>query len=225
MKTKRAILYIGKILFGRGLGLLFYALGARWIVDWRAWVYFLFYILATVISSAIMLAVNPETLAERNKAVTDSPRWDKVLLTIYWLLAFFAIYLVAGLESGKSPELSILFWLGILLSLFATIIALAALMVNTYLESTARIQTDRDQKVISTGIYRIVRHPTYSSVVVWSVAISLVFPTPFVWLVAAVIAGVIIVRTYLEDRMLLEQLSGYREYTRKTRWRLIPFVW
>lgn len=225
MKTKLAIVYVGKLLFNRGLGLLLYALGTGWAIERRAEIYFFIYILTTVISSAIMLAANPETLAERNKAVTDSPHWDKVLLIVYWLLAFFGVYLVAGLESGKNPGLDGPFWAGIALSLLATVIALAALLVNTYLESTARIQRDREQKVVSTGIYRIVRHPTYSSVLVWSAAISLVFPTPFVWLTAGVIAAVIIARTHLEDKMLVAQLAGYREYTEKTRWRLIPFVW
>ena len=225
MKTKLAIVYIGKLLFNRGLGLFLYALGAGWAIGRRAGIYFFTYILTTAVSSVIMLAANPETLAERNKAVTDSPPWDKVLLTVYWLLAFFGIYLVAGLESGKSPSLDIIFWVGIALTLLATAIVLAALLVNTFLESTVRIQTDREQEVVSTGIYRIVRHPTYSSVLVWSLAISLVFPTPFVWLTAGVIAGVIIARTCLEDRMLAAQLAGYREYTGKTRWRLIPFIW
>jgi protein-S-isoprenylcysteine O-methyltransferase Ste14 len=102
---------------------------------------------------------------------------------------------------------------------------MAALVVNTYLESTARIQTDRDQQVISTGVYGVVRHPTYLAVLLSALGISLVFSTLYVCLIAVIVGAIIILRTYLEDKMLKERLDGYMEYAQNVRYRLIPGIW
>jgi protein-S-isoprenylcysteine O-methyltransferase Ste14 len=109
--------------------------------------------------------------------------------------------------------------------ILSAIITVKAMLENTFLESTARIQTDRNQKVIQTGPYSVVRHPTYSAVLMWCVAIRCIFPSAEVFLLALAIATVIIIRTELEDEMLKKGLSGYEEYSKKVKCRLIPFVW
>lgn len=38
-------------------------------------------------------------------------------------------------------------------------------------------------------------------------------------------AALLVVRTALEDKTLQEELPGYKEYTQKTRYRLLPGVW
>ncbi|OQY92871.1 MAG: hypothetical protein B6D39_04070 [Anaerolineae bacterium UTCFX2] len=111
------------------------------------------------------------------------------------------------------------------LSIAAAVIAIFALAVNPYLESTARIQTERGQTVISAGVYGVVRHPTYSAVLLSCLGVSFVFATLYVCITALVIAVLIIVRTYLEDKMLRERLPGYSEYAQATRYRLVPYIW
>lgn len=221
---KGAFGYAFRVMLQRVLGLALFWLGAR-LLSWHIWVYFGTSFVAAVISLAIMLRVNQETLIQRGKVVTDSPLWDKVLLALYWALHFFVIHLVAGLEWQGAPPSMTAFWIGMLLGIAAAVLAMAALLINTYLESTARIQQDRDQRVISTGVYSVVRHPTYLAVLFSALGISLVFATPYVCLTAVAVAIIIVVRTYLEDKMLQEELDGYQEYTQQVRYRLIPGIW
>ena len=168
----------------------------------------------------------PETLAARGKVATNSPLWDKVLLGFYWLLAFFGIYFVAGLESGGAPAtLGFTFFFGIALLVISSLLSLWAVIENTFLESTARIQTDRGQTVCSSGPYRLVRHPTYSAVVLWCASVAMAFQTPLTGAVAGFILVIIVSRTALEDQMLLRSLDGYRAYADKVRYRLVPYLW
>ena len=190
---KGAISYAARVMMQRVLGLVLFWLGAR-SLDWHIWVYFGTNFAVAAISMVIMFRVNAETLTERGKVVTDSPSWDKVLLGLYWILHFFVIHLVAGLERQGTV-------------------------------STARIQTDRDQQVISTGVYGVVRHPTYLAVLLSALGISLVFSTLYVCLIAVIVGAIIILRTYLEDKMLKERLDGYMEYAQNVRYRLIPGIW
>lgn len=196
-------------------------------MNWQNWVFFGSNILLiTPLALIWVFRVNPVVLAARNKIGAETARWDKVLLALYWFSNFFVIYLLAGWDAtqiGGAPNFS--FWLGMALVVAATILATKALAVNPYLESTARIQTDRSQVVVSAGVYSAVRHPTYAAGLLGCLAVALIFSSPLVWGASAVIAGLVIVRTYLEDKMLLRELPGYRRYGQQTKYRLIPLLW
>ncbi len=223
---RESVKYIINVLIQRGLGVLLYLIGTGWIMNFIASVYFICYIGVALICLITMFFVNPETLKERNKKNTDSPLWDKILLGLFWLLAYFVIYLIAGFESKRiTEEINLSFWIGISLNIIASGISLWSLIVNTYLESTARIQKERGQTVCQTGPYKIIRHPTYLAIIIWCIAISFVFSTKGVIFCSVIIAIIIILRTYLEDKMLINYLSGYNIYVSKVKYRLIPFIW
>lgn len=142
------------------------------------------------------------------------------------VVRIFCDILFAGYEANKLTEnVGFIYWIGIILNILSGVITLRAMMVNTFLESTARIQHDREQTVCEDGPYRVVRHPTYLSIMISSVGIYMVFPTPRVIVCTIIIAVIIIFRTYLEDKMLQNELKGYKEYTKKVKYRLIPFIW
>ena len=150
---------------------------------------------------------------------------EGIYLTIYWLLTFFVIYLVAGLEMNEADKPGIIFVMGIILQIPVTIISLKAMMVNTFLESTSRVQFDRSQIVCKEGPYKIIRHPTYLAILIWCISISMIFETKLVLIISIIIAGLIVIRTYLEDKMLKEKLKGYEEYSHEVKYRLIPLIW
>lgn len=219
-------MYLLKLTIQKGLGLLLYLIGAGWLLSQRAIIYFSMYIAITIISGALLFRTNPKILAERNKINTNSPKWDKILLGTFWLLEFFVIYLLAGIEANKIAEsIGIIYWLGITINLLSWGVALWAMMVNVFLESTARIQDDREQTVCQNGPYGIVRHPTYLSIVFSNIGVCMIFPVIGVIICAIVIVVITMFRTYLEDKMLQDGLNGYKEYTKKVKYRLIPFVW
>lgn len=221
---KGAILYIVRLLAERFIGALLFYIAAGGF-DMISGIFFALYIIIAAVSGIIIYKSNPETLSERGKVKTDSPKWDKVLLLIFWILAYFVIYYAAGKTADFGDKIKFDFIVGIVLYMVSAVITVKAMLENTFLESTARIQTDRNQTVIQTGPYSVVRHPTYSSILIWCVAIVGIFPSAEVWIISHIIALIIIIRTKLEDDMLKEKLLGYKEYSEKVKYRLIPFVW
>ena len=79
--------------------------------------------------------------------------------------------------------------------------------------------------VVSSGPYRIVRHPGYLAAIVGSLAAPLILGS--LWAFAPVVAGALLftARTALEDRTLRQELAGYPEYASRTRFRLLPGIW
>lgn len=221
---RKALLYLARLAAQKIIRFLLYLLGTGFVAYTGAMVYFIVLFASTMVCGGILLRAGTQTLAERGKVNTDSPLWDKILLPVFFLLNYFVIYLLAGLTADASQGMGALYWLGMALILFAGWVTLRALLANTYLESTARLQVDRGQTVCSTGPYAIVRHPAYSSALINCVGLCMVFPTAAVCVCAAVIAAILVVRTILEDNMLRAGLAGYRDYADKVQYRLIPFI-
>lgn len=222
--NKGAVIHILKLLAERFIGALLFFIGAKGF-DLRSGIFFSVYIAVALVSGIVIYKSNPKTLEERSKVNTNSPKWDKVLLLIFWMSAFFIVYYAAGKTVPLGKKIEFDFIAGMVLYMISAVITVKAMLENTFLESTARIQKDRNQTVVSTGPYSAVRHPTYAAVLIWCAAIVCVFPSMEVWLLSHAIAVVIIIRTELEDNMLIEQLDGYKEYSEKVKYRLIPFLW
>jgi protein-S-isoprenylcysteine O-methyltransferase Ste14 len=98
-------------------------------------------------------------------------------------------------------------------------------MSNYYFSTLVRIQIDRDHKVATTGPYELVRHPGYSGFILSSLGVPLILGS--LWaLIPAFITGILfVIRTILEDRTLYSELEGYKEFSEKTKYRLIPGIW
>lgn len=115
--------------------------------------------------------------------------------------------------------------LGAILTAFGQLLFLIAQKQNRFFSSTIRIQTGRGHIVCETGLYKLVRHPAYMGSIIQSIAFPLIFGS--LCSIIPVIASVIllIIRTNLEDKTLKDELKGYREYSEKTRFKIIPLVW
>ena len=88
-----------------------------------------------------------------------------------------------------------------------------------------RIQEERAHRVVSTGPYRIVRHPGYLGAIVGALVTPAILGSAWTFIPAGLIVIVFVVRTCLENRTLMNELPGYREYSQRTRFRLVPHVW
>ena len=190
--NKGAIIYIARLLAERFIGaaIFFIAAGA---FDLRSGIFFSVYVLVAVISALIIYHKNPETLKERGKVNTDSPEWDKILLLVFWLSAFFLVYFAAGKTVPMGMEIDFDFFAGMTMYLLSAVITVKAMLENTFLESTARLQPERNQTVIQTGPYSVVRYPTYSAILLWCVAVFCIFPSKEVAILSSAIACVIII--------------------------------
>ncbi|WP_346907593.1 isoprenylcysteine carboxylmethyltransferase family protein [uncultured Roseibium sp.] len=140
----------------------------------------------------------------------------------------FPLVIVAGLDHrfGWSPEFPT--WLnigGLFLIALGYAFAAWALAENRFFSSLMRIQTDRGHAVCDSGPYRVVRHPGYAGNLLALPGIVLALGSAWTLIPVAVALLVAVIRTAFEDRALQEELPGYREYTRRVRYRLFPGIY
>lgn len=176
----------------------------------------------------ILIRHNPEVLNERVKNIKAGTKaWDKVLLSLYVVCTFIVMNIFIGLHMrlGWTRMEFNYCYVGIALYILSVVVSTKSLLTNKYFESSSRIQTEREQKVISTGVYAVVRHPGYSSILIWAISVPLLTGTVYTFIPSALIITIITIRTYLEDTMLKKELDGYLDYTRKVKYRLIPYLW
>lgn len=207
------------------VALLFVPAG-RW--DWSAgWAFLIFSLSSVTLLSLVLWKKDPELIKERTRVADNVESWDRTILRIYGVLSI-SLFIVAALDGGRfqwssmSTDLLVLGWVG-LASAFATI--WWALFTNTYTSRVVRIQDDRGHQVVTNGPYRYVRHPMYVGVIVAVLAMPLVLGSWWALIPGAGIVVLFIVRTALEDRTLRAKLSGYTDYTKSVRYRLVPGVW
>lgn len=197
---------------------------------WQAWAYSLLLLVAGIGGRVWAEWRHPGLLAERQslEKMQDAKPWDKVLAPLMAVSISFPLFIVAGLDHrrGWSPIFPI--WLNILGLVLVTIgyaLAVWALAENRFFSSTVRIQTDRGHVVCDSGPYRIVRHPGYAGNILPLLGIVLALGSLWTLIPAAVALIIAVIRTALEDQTLQEELPGYREYTRRVHFRLIPGIY
>jgi protein-S-isoprenylcysteine O-methyltransferase Ste14 len=101
----------------------------------------------------------------------------------------------------------------------------AAMATNPYVETTVRIQDERGHVVITSGPYSLVRHPMYVGLVLMIRAWPLIFGSLWCYVPAGLVALLFVFRASHEDRVLHNELAGYAEYARRTRYRMVPGLW
>jgi protein-S-isoprenylcysteine O-methyltransferase Ste14 len=100
-----------------------------------------------------------------------------------------------------------------------------AMIANRFFSGTVRIQTERGHTTVTDGPYRIVRHPGYAGAVIAYLVTPFALGTLWALVPTGLTVILYVVRTALEDRTLQEELPGYAEYAKKTRFRLVPGIW
>jgi protein-S-isoprenylcysteine O-methyltransferase Ste14 len=206
-------------------GVLFVSSG-DWV--WRpAWMYVVILILSTVIPLFGPFQLDKGLLEERIAPKPGGKSWDKYLVG---LIALFTVaeLIVPGFDhrwGWTGPQAYWRFVLGIVLLVLGTLGLIWAMRTNRFFSSIIRIQTERDHHVITEGPYRFVRHPGYFFWSLRTIGLPLVFASNWAFIVAGLFIVLFVVRTMLEDRVLKEELAGYREYAQRVRWRLMPCVW
>jgi protein-S-isoprenylcysteine O-methyltransferase Ste14 len=200
--------------------------------DWHwieGWLFSGIFLLLCFVSILYLYFYDPALLKERfGSPVQEAQKpWDKVVLLLFFLecLVWFAIMPLDARRFHWSPEFP--FWIkaaGVLLLILASVIVFLALQQNTFAAPVVKMQKERGQKVISTGLYAIVRHPMYAGATLLFVAAPLLLGSVYGLVMGLILIVTIAVRSLGEEAMLKQELKGYREYMMKVRWRMIPFV-
>jgi protein-S-isoprenylcysteine O-methyltransferase Ste14 len=195
-------------------------------LNWpRGWLLVGLLIFIALSNVLVMACMNPRLLRQRFEEHTGAKPVDEMIVRLY-LLVLLTFFYIAGLDAGRY-EWSIVsactILPGLVLSLLGHALVLWTMAENYHLEATVRIQ--EDHKVVTTGPYRLIRHPMYVGTLVTMAGWPLIVGSLWVYIPVASVAVLFVVRTALEDRTLQEELPGYREYCRQTRYRLVPGIW
>lgn len=193
---------------------------------WNAWVFLAVMVLIGAFTHRL-IKNSPGLAEERRTAAAKAKPWDFKLVRLI-NVALPAMLVVAALDIRFRwfPPVPVAVSIAALVTMFpAAMLTYRAIAVNLFFSSHVRIQLDRGHVVVSTGPYRIVRHPGYAGSVFFNLLVPMALGS---W--AALVLGVgtavlFVYRTAKEDRVLMEELPGYMTYAKQVRNRLIPGIW
>ena len=189
----------------------------------NGWIFMGILFIPMLIAGIIMMIKNPELLKSRLDA-KEKQKEQGLLIKISGLM-FIAGFIVSGLDFRFNwfslPPL--VTYIAIGLFLLSYIMWGEVLRENTYLARTIKV-TD-GQKVIDTGLYRIVRHPMYLATLVLFLSMPLVLGSLISFFIFLIYPILIIFRIIHEEKFLEKELEGYIDYKKKVKYRLIPFIW
>lgn len=205
---------------------LFFGISGRIDIP-QAWAFFGCYFVYTLVIALVIR--NPALFQERSRGMQSvTHTWDRVILTVN-ALGMVGMYIVAALDIGRfgwgpTPRLSLII-AGFCLFYAGGAILAWTMRTNTFFSTVVRIQEERGHRVITTGPYRIVRHPGYVGMLLMIAATPLALGSYWAFISAVIAGGAMVVRTAKEDALLHRELEGYTEFAQRTRSRLIPGVW
>lgn len=225
---------VGRFIFGFIITMLIFPavillLSGDWL--WlEGWIFSLWFD-AMVLSNMLYLYLkDPALLAERSKAPgsDNQKQWDKYLIVIIylWALVWLIIMPLDAKRFGWSPLFPV--WVKVLGGVAlvpALYLIYQATVENTYLSTLVRIQTDRNQHVISTGVYSFIRHPLYLGCLFMTLGAPLLLGSLYGFIIGFIGVIAVVGRILGEENMLVNELEGYKEYKKKVKYRLVPFVW
>jgi protein-S-isoprenylcysteine O-methyltransferase Ste14 len=199
-----------------------------WTFDyWQAWAVLLsMYLLATCFPTFYLMGRNPAALERRLRGgpTAEGRGLQKVIMGALWL-AVGALFIVSSLDHrfGWSRVPTVICVVGLVIASIGFFLISLVVIQNGY--AAAVVQVEEGQTVISTGLYGLVRHPMYTGNVIMFLGVPLALGS--YWGLIFVILGIagLSVRIRDEEGMLRDQLTGYREYTQKVRYRLVPGMW
>ena len=209
---------LGILLVG---ALIFVPAGTIYFIN--GWVFMGVLFIPMFIAGIVMMVKNPKLLASRLDA-KEKQKGQGIIIKLSGLM-FGIGFIVAGLDY----RFNLLRINKIYTYIFAVVLLLSYLMwaevlrENTYLSRTIRVE--KNQKVVDTGLYGIVRHPMYSATIILFLSMPIVLGSFASFLIFLVYPILIIFRIKNEEKLLEKELEGYIEYKKRVKYRIIPFIW
>jgi protein-S-isoprenylcysteine O-methyltransferase Ste14 len=217
--------WLSLIILAVVMGLLLF-IPAGTIRFWQAWVYLLIFMGASVLTTLYLMKKDPALLKRRMRGgPTAEKRITQKLLMLCLSICFVALLVVPALDYRFKWSEVPLIVVTVGDVLVATGFYFIFLVYRENPFTSATIEVAKDQKVISTGPYAIVRHPMYASALLYLFGTPLALGSFWGLLVLVTMMPFLAWRLYDEESFLERNLAGYIEYQKKVRYRLIPFVW
>ena len=198
-----------------------------WVEGWIFGIWFVALSLSRVI---YMLHQDPELLEERSRKLGTGNQegWDKYLvfmIVITVLIWFVIMPLDAERYAWTTDFPALLKVFGGVLLVLSFFFIYRSYTDNTFLSPLVRIQAEREQQVVSTGVYGFVRHPMYLGGVLYLIGVPMLLGSKYGILISVIMVFFIVVRIIGEEKALIEGLEGYENYKKKVKYRLIPYIW
>jgi protein-S-isoprenylcysteine O-methyltransferase Ste14 len=224
--NKLIVQTFGTFLIGALLLALLLFLPAGTFNYWQAWV-FIAVFMVTISVFGLYFSIKDPALMERRKQAgpgAEQSTLQKIVATIA-IISLFALFIFCGLDRrfGWSHMPPVVSWVGDGLEVFSFFMFYVVFKENSFGGSNIRVE--ENQKVISTGPYATVRHPMYVGTIVMVIGIALGLGSWWALLILAISMPVLAIRILDEEKVLENELAGYKEYEQKVRYRLMPYLW
>jgi protein-S-isoprenylcysteine O-methyltransferase Ste14 len=212
---------IGAIAFGL---LLFVPAGTTHY--WQGWAFLTVFALSTWIPTVYLMQTDPAALERRMRVgpSAETRPLQRILITVIFI-AFPATFVLCALDwrFGWSHVPAPVSVIGDVLVAVGLGVAMLVIVQNSY--AAAKVTVEAGQTLVSNGMYAVVRHPMYTGNVVLMLGIPLALGS--YWGLLLLVPGilVLVLRIRDEEELLTRDLSGYREYAQRVRYRLLPYVW
>lgn len=213
IKITLGIILIGLLLF----------LPAGSLNYWNAWVLMILLFVPMFIAGVVMMIKSPDLL-RRRLDIKEKQSEQKEVIAISGLM-FLAGFIIAGLNYRFDwiPMNKIVVIVGAVLFVLSYFLYALVLKENAYLLRT--IKVEENQKLIDTGLYGIVRHPMYFATIFLFLSMPLILGSWISFIIFLIYPFVIVKRINNEEEVLEKDLKGYKDYKKKVKYRLIPFIW
>jgi protein-S-isoprenylcysteine O-methyltransferase Ste14 len=193
---------------------------------WQAWVFLIVFAISVFLITLFFLKKDPRLIQSRLKVgpVAEQQKSQKIIqavASIFFILPFITASIDHRLGWSKVPTWAVL--LGDVLVALGLYIVFLVFRENTFTSATVEVQDE--QKVISTGPYAVIRHPMYSGAFIMLMGIPLALGSWPALIFVFLLFAAIVWRLLEEEKFLAKNLPGYTNYREKVRYRLIPFIW
>jgi protein-S-isoprenylcysteine O-methyltransferase Ste14 len=193
-------------------------------IDWyEAWVFLIITFCYVLLVVFYFWKKDPTILQSRSK-VKPEKGFDTVFLLLAGI-AFFSMFLITAFnvrfDGPRVPiELELLAYVAVIISF---VILFFVMRENAYASKSIRVE--EGQKVITTGLYAYIRHPMYSGFLIMTLAFPIALGSFLALPPAIIVVFLMAIRAYYEEKTLIKELEGYKEYMEKVRYRLVPKIW
>jgi protein-S-isoprenylcysteine O-methyltransferase Ste14 len=193
---------------------------------WQGWAYVAVWIISGGAYTAYLVKHDPALLKRRSEAgISYEKEPAQKVIILFLFIAFFALITLPPLDVrfGWSSVPWYVSVFGDFLIVVSFYIFYLVSKVNTY--AAANVRVEEGQKVISTGMYVLVRHPMYFGALFLLIGTPLALGSWWSLLLIPLFLPILYLRLANEEEVLARDLHGYTEYMRKVRYRLIPYIW
>ena len=213
LKFLLGVLLIGLLLF----------IPANSLNYWNAWLFMALLFIPMFIAGIIMMIKSPNLLKNRLN-IKEKEEDQKEVVALSGLM-FLTGFIIAGLNYRfnwtQLPNIIII--ISSIIFLLSYLLYAEVLRENTFLSRTIEVQ--KDQQVIDTGLYGIIRHPMYTATIFLFLSMPLILGSLISFIIFLIYPFIIAKRIKNEEQVLEKELNGYIEYKKKVKYKMIPFIW